>query len=160
MNEAEVLVLSGSPGSGKSTLADAIADRLRETSITHAVIDLDEFANLYNAQDSSVNWTNRLKWANLAAVWPNYVAVGKIKIIITVVIETSSDMEAIRAAAFAATFTVCELTAPIDILKERVTDREPNDYWKQRLRGLVESYNQRSDEENFPILQYRLMKKH
>jgi adenylylsulfate kinase-like enzyme len=149
MNDVEVLILHGSPGSGKSTLADAIAEQLREAETTHAVIDLDEFARIYTAEDSSVLWLNNYKWKNLAAVWPNYSTIEGIKIIIPVVIDTAEDLKSIRLAAPAKAFTVCELTAPLEVLKQRVTQREPNDYWQQRLRGLVENYSKRHENERF-----------
>ena len=149
MNKSELLILNGSPGSGKTTLADAIAEQLREAAIAHAVIDLDEFAVIYSPDNDSVEWGNKFKWKNLAAVWPNYIALGDIKIIVPVVIDTNDDFEAIKAATRGTVITVCELTAPTDILIDRVTAREPNEYWKKRLRGLVENYNRRSEDERF-----------
>jgi shikimate kinase len=53
----------------------------------------------------------------------------------------------------ARSFTICTLTASLDTLKDRVTKREPNEYWQNKLRGLVETYEQRSDEEKFADFQ-------
>lgn len=150
MSRIDILILNGSPGSGKSTLAGAISEELRVTDISHAVIDLDEFAVVYPDNIAS---RNNLKWKNLAAVWPNYAELGDLKVVIPVLIDTKEDLEALREATPARSFTVCTLTASLDTLKDRVTKREPNEYWQNKLRGLVETYEQRSDEEKFADFQ-------
>ena len=146
MDSVEVVVLNGSPGSGKSTLADAVAEQLRATGVRHAVIDLDEFARVY---PSDVEALNSLKWQNLSATWPNYTTIGELKVIIPVLIDTTADLESLKQSAPSKSLTICTLTAPIDVLKSRVTTREPNEYWQERLRGLVERYAKRSDSEKF-----------
>ena len=40
---------------------------------------------------------------------------------------------------------MCELTAPEAMLKNRVTAREPNEDWQQRLRDFVDLFNRRTD---------------
>ncbi|WP_432972053.1 hypothetical protein [Dactylosporangium sp. CA-233914] len=40
---------------------------------------------------------------------------------------------------------VCELTAPEAVLKDRVTAREPNEYWRAQLRAFVDLYHGRTD---------------
>jgi ABC-type lipoprotein export system ATPase subunit len=121
MNHTEVLVLNGSPGSGKTTLANAIAERLREMEIPHAVIDVDEFARVYPEVSSS------LGWRNLRAVWPNYASIPNLRAILPVCIDSKQDFEQLRNAVPSRKFTVCELVADELILKERVTRREPNE---------------------------------
>lgn len=143
MNPTHVLVLNGSPGSGKSTLADAISEMLREAEQPNAVIDVDELARLYPELPSS------FKWANLAAVWPNYAAIDDLKVILPVLIDTEADLDALQRAAPAATFSMCELVASESTLKARVMQREPNDYWKSKLRKLVEAYRERDEQERF-----------
>jgi shikimate kinase len=150
MNTIDVLVLNGSPGSGKTTLAGEISEELRVADIPHAVIDLDEFAVVY---PDDIGSRSGLKWRNLASVWQNYGELGDLKIVIPVLIDTAEDLDALRKAAPAQSFTVCTLTASLDTLKDRVTKREPNEYWQSKLRGLVESYEQRSDEEKFADFQ-------
>jgi tRNA uridine 5-carbamoylmethylation protein Kti12 len=143
MSNAELLILNGSPGSGKSTLADAIAEQLRQTKTTHAIIDADEIARAYPGGDDSLGWHKTLMRKNLAAIWPNYTVLDNIKIIIPLVIDNDADLTTLKAATPGCKLIMCELVAPIDVLKKRVTAREPNDYWQEKLRGLVDRYNQR-----------------
>ena len=140
MNSTEVLVLNGSPGSGKTTLANAIAERLRELSVFHAVIDLDELARVGPEPDGSPEFDISLKWRNLCAMWPNYSALLNLKVIIPVCIDSQRDLEELHKAAPARKLTICELVAGELVLKERVTTREPNEYWRSRLRSLVDRH--------------------
>jgi len=143
MNTSEVLILHGPPGSGKSTLANAIAERLREAGVAHAVIDVDELSRTYPEQDRA------FQWDNLRSIWPRYTAIPNLKAILPVLIDAEEDLERLRQAVPAARFTICELTAPSAVLKERVTAREPNEYWQGKLRDLVDKYDQRSAGQNF-----------
>jgi hypothetical protein len=44
-----------------------------------------------------------------------------------------------------AKFAVCELTVPDAVLKDRVTAREPNEFWQGLLRDFVDLDHRRSD---------------
>lgn len=134
MSNPEILVLHGAPGSGKSTVAELIAESLRELEVPHAVIDVDELARTYPENESS------FQWANLAAIWPNYVDAGVQKVVLPVLLDGADDLERLRAAAPVEHMTVCELAASAETLRERVTAREPNEYWQAKLRALVDSY--------------------
>jgi predicted kinase len=139
VNGVDVLVLHGSPGSGKTTLARAIAEYLRTADLAHAVIDLDELSIVYPSPDRS------FARENLRAIWPNYAAIPQLKLVIPSVIANEEERGLLRAAVPGAKFAVCELTAPKAILKERVTAREPNEFWRSRLRDFVDLYHQRDD---------------
>ena len=133
-NNIEVLVLNGSPGSGKSTLANAISEQLRQMDIAHAVIDVDELGRIFPELGSS------LGWSNLRAIWPNYAAMSTLKVIIPVCIDSKQDLEVLRNAAPSKEFIICELVANESTLKDRVTKREPNEYWQGKLRTLVDRH--------------------
>lgn len=137
MKKVEVLVLNGSPGSGKSTLAEEISEQLRIADIPNAIIDIDELARIY--PEKFMN----LAWDNLAAIWNNYVLVPGIKMILPVCIDTQIEFDHVKKATPCNKFTICELTAPFGILKQRVIEREPNEYWKNKLVKLVEAYDRR-----------------
>lgn len=137
---ADVLVLHGSPGSGKSTLARALALALGEADVAWGVIDMDELSLVHPYPG---RWFSR---DNLRAIWPNYIAaVPDIKVIIPMVFNDEQEVELIRAALPGARLMICETTAPIAVLKKRVTDRDPTDGLAAALRTWVDVYHARSD---------------
>jgi predicted kinase len=139
VNGIDVLVLHGSPGSGKTTLSRAIAELLRAAEMANAVIDLDDLSKVYPHPHRS------FARDNLKAIWPNYAAIPCIKVVIPSVIADEEELEQLRDAVPCARFIVCEVTAPEVILKDRVTAREPNEYWQKMLRDFVDLYHRRSD---------------
>ena len=137
-----VLALHGSPGSGKSTLARALALTLEQASIPWGVIDLDELSLISPFPGRS------FARENLRALWPNYVAaVPDIKLIIPTVFADEQEVELLRDVLPGARLVICELTAPIDILKQRVTEREPTEEMAAGLRRWVDIYHARADHE-------------
>jgi predicted kinase len=135
----EVLVLHGSPGAGKSTLAEAITERLRQEDIPNALIDLDALSIVHPHPGPTFSRSN------LQAVWPNYAAIPGVKVVLPLVVQNAADLAELRGITSADRLLVCELTAPRSTLEERVTAREPNDFWKQRLLFWVDVYHQRGD---------------
>jgi predicted kinase len=148
-NDIEVLVLNGSPGSGKSTLANAISEQLRQMDIAHAVIDVDELERIFPELGSSFGWSN------LRAIWPNYAAASNLKVILPVCIDSKQDLEALRNAAPSKKFNICELVASESTLKDRVTKREPNEYWQHKLRALVEKHISKNSSDKFADFRVR-----
>ncbi|WP_431277135.1 hypothetical protein [Leifsonia poae] len=73
---------------------------------------------------------------NLRAIWPNYIAaVPDIKLIIPMVFNDEQEVELVLETVPGARLIICETTAPIAILKQRVTEREPTDELAESLRG-------------------------
>lgn len=132
-------MLHGSPGSGKTTLAGAAAECLRVAGLPNAVIDLDDLSMVHPPPERP--FARR----NLAAIWPHYAALPGLKVLLPSVLADEEELHLLRAAVPGATLTVCELTAPIAVLKDRVTRREPNEHWRSRLRDYVDLYHGRSD---------------
>ena len=139
---AEVLALHGSPGAGKSTLAQALALTLAQANIPWGVIDMDELSLIHP-------YPGRFfPRENLRLIWPNYViAVPDIKLIIPTVFADEGEVELLREVLPGARLIICELTAPIEILKQRVTEREPTEEMAVGLRRWVDVYHSRSDHE-------------
>lgn len=144
MNTAEILVLNGSPGVGKSTLTRAICGHLNTAKAANAVIDADEIALVFLHDGRPFEWKKAFMWRNLAAIWPNYAAIGDIRVIIPAIIDDETNLEAFKAATPGAKRTICELTAPAEILKQRVAERDPDD--AQRMHGLIDRYHQRKQD--------------
>ena len=140
---ADILVLHGSPGSGKTTVGNAMADILRQAGVPHLLLEIDELERIYPEDDPFI------KWRILASIWPNYHPLGEIKVILPVLIDTAEDLRQLRAAVPARSVTICELWAGEAILHDRVTAREPNEFWQSKLRGLVDKYGQRDAGQQF-----------
>jgi hypothetical protein len=142
-NGADVVVLHGPPGSGKTTVGHAIAEILRQSGTPHLVLDVDELERIHPENDPGI------KWRILASIWPNYHPLGAIKVILPVLIDTAEDLRQLRAAIPAHSVTICELSASEATLHDRVTAREPNEFWRGKLRGLVDKYGERDAGQQF-----------
>ncbi|MFC0438830.1 AAA family ATPase [Kutzneria buriramensis] len=139
MNDVDVLVLHGSPGAGKTTLARAVSEILREAGLAHGVIDMDEISIVHPDQGRS------FARENLRAIWPRYAAVPGLRLLLPSVVADEEELALLRAALPGAHLAVCELTAPEAVLKERVTAREPNEFWREGLRRWVDVFHARND---------------
>jgi predicted kinase len=139
VNDIDVLFLHGSPGSGKTTLARTISEILRVADLAHGVIDLDEISIVHPNQGRSFSREN------LRVIWPRYAAVPGLRLLLSGVIADEEELVLLRAALPGAKLAVCELTAPEAVLKERVTAREPNEFWQEHLRGWVDHHLGRND---------------
>lgn len=142
MPPIELLALNGAPGSGKNTITHVVCDRLIEAKVATAVIDADEIALVFLHDGRPFEWKKAFMWRNLAALWPNYAAIGNdLKVIVPLVIDDDENLEAFKAATPNAKRVICELTAPVDVLKERVATREPDN--QERMFALIDRYEQR-----------------
>ncbi|SDL13686.1 hypothetical protein SAMN04488242_0384 [Tessaracoccus oleiagri] len=113
---------------------------LGQANISWGVIDLDELSLVHPYPGRS------FARENLRVVWPNYVAaVPGIKLIIPTVFADEEEVELLRHVLPGARLIVCELTAPEEILKQRVTEREPSEEMAAGLRRWVDAYHARSD---------------
>lgn len=139
MNSAHVLILHGSPGSGKTTLLRPLSEQLGAAGIPCGVIDADEL-NLAFPPPERDFWLS-----NLALIWPNYARVPNIHVIVSTVVADVDRLERLRAALPAASFAVCELTAPVDVLRARVAEREPTEELRASLRAWVDHHAGRTD---------------
>lgn len=139
MNDVDVLVLHGSPGAGKTTLARAVSELLREADRAHGVIDMDELSIVHPQPGRS------FARENLKAIWPRYAAVPGLRLLLPSVIADEAELLLLRDALPGANLAVCELTAPEAVLKERVTAREPNEFWRAGLRRWVDVFHARDD---------------
>jgi ASCH domain len=118
-----VLNIIGPVGIGKSTVADAISEIFQyDHALPHAVIDLDDVRPCYPAPDDEFQIT--LGFANLAAVWGNCAAAGARCLIIPSLMGGGDDMAAIRLAVPGAEVFVVRLTAPLEVIQERIRGRE------------------------------------
>jgi tRNA uridine 5-carbamoylmethylation protein Kti12 len=143
MRNSEVLVLHGSPGSGKSTLARALFEYFRISDRAVAVIDPDEL-NLIHPDQGRAFWLS-----NLRSIWANYTTVDSLRAIVPTVIADAEDRARLQDALPASRFVICELMAPKDVLKHRVSAREPNEFWREQLERWVDVYHDRDEGQKF-----------
>lgn len=120
----------------------AVSEQLRTADKAYAVIDLDDLSIIYPPQD-------RFAHRNLKLIWPNYIAVPDIKVIIPTVIADAANYASLLDAMPADKVIICELMAPKSILIDRVTAREPNAYWKERLKKWVDIYSERDESQKY-----------
>lgn len=134
MNELEVVILHGPPASGKSTLAQEMSDVLKEYDVEHAFIDMDYLAKVHPRNYIGI------QYKNLAAIWPNYIQMGKARIILVTYLQ-QGELEVVKQAAPAKSTLVYEVVAPADVLKKRIVGRTNNVVQQKRHINLVENYN-------------------
>jgi len=133
----ETILITGSPGSGKTSTANCLAEIFREQKIHHIVIDPDEIARIF-PEDS----LSELKLDALAALHPLYVKMNVEKIIIPMTIDDDNDLNNVYTVFGRENTRVFKLIVAEKISIKRVVDREPNEYWKNKLSDIVRAYNQ------------------
>jgi predicted kinase len=69
------------------------------------------------------------------------------------VFEDEQEVDLLRAAVPGARLMICETTAPIAVLKNRVTEREPTAEGAEGLRRWIDVYHARSDLERIRHVQ-------
>ncbi len=116
-----------------------MSELLRDADLAHGVVDLDDLSLVYP-------WPQRsFARENLRAIWPNYATIPGLRLILPSVVADAAELVELRATVPCSRFLVCELTAPESVLKERVTAREPNEFWQQRLSEFVDLFHRRTD---------------
>ncbi|WP_084038926.1 GNAT family N-acetyltransferase [Demequina sp. NBRC 110053] len=129
-----VLIVNGTMGAGKTTVAAAVHDLLAERGAHSGYVDADLLCQAEPRQDADP-FNQRLLFANLAAIAPNYRDAGFGLMVLPRVVEDPEDRER-YARAFAdpvagpAEVTVVRVDAPEDVRLARLTAREPEGYWQ------------------------------
>ena len=109
-------------GAGKTSVLAEASDILTLRKVAHAAIDLDWLGVAYlSTADSS----DAVMYENLRLVCQNYSAHGVQRFLIARAMEDRAQVELCRDLTSATHITVCRLTASLDVMQERVKDREP-----------------------------------
>jgi hypothetical protein len=119
--DVPVLVITGTMGSGETTMLGEASDLLTARGITHAAVDLDTLGMGHLPEPA---WAD-LTYRNLSLVWQNYAAVGAARLLIAEAVESVGELNRIREAVPGAQLVVCRLTAPLETVRRRVSQREP-----------------------------------
>ncbi|MBB1262061.1 AAA family ATPase [Streptomyces alkaliterrae] len=123
--ERRALLITGTVGAGKTTVADLLSDRLAESGVPHAVVDLDRLCQFWPPPaDDPFNFELQLR--NLRALARNHFEAGARRLVLAGVVERHRDRERYRAAV-GAELSVCRLTAAPAVLRERLIRRHHDD---------------------------------
>jgi predicted kinase len=139
----QALLLSGVTGVGKSTIAGAIGRVLSSAGSVTAVVDTDTLAQFGPPPRSGQvperqGFYDRLKCANLAAVWQNYKAVGAKFIVIAGGIESVAGREQYASCLTGCQVKLVRLVAPTQVVRERLRGRDDGPTLDQHLATLDE----------------------
>jgi len=120
---ARVIVVSGTVGAGKTTTAGALRHLLASHGNVCADIDLDALCQL-SPTPAHDPFNNRLGLANLAAVWPNYVAAGATHLVLARVVEDPADRARYAGALPGCELRIVRIEAAAETRARRLTARE------------------------------------
>jgi hypothetical protein len=137
-------------GTGKTTVLSEASDLLKEAGVAYAAIDLDWLSKMDPSQGEH---GERLMFANLAAVWPNYATAGAERLLIARVVENRAELQRYREAVPGAEPVVCRLTASIDTMKKRLRVREPGMFQAQAIArsATLDDILERAGAEDFTV---------
>lgn len=119
----KVLLITGTVGAGKTSLAREVGELLRTGAVTSAVIDLDALSHVSPGEGGD-RFNSRFVVRNLEALWPNYEALGVGHLVLARFIASGEELARYREAVPRAAFTVCRVTAPPEIVRRRLRERE------------------------------------
>lgn len=130
----DVLVICGPAGIGKTSTAYEVSLRLAADDVAHALVDCDELDRVYPWPIPGLPPWEPVR-RNLAAVWANYAELGHTRLMLCgVFADLRQEMPWIAEAVPDAAFTVVRLTAPMQVLEERVRRREIGSGARDQLR--------------------------
>ena len=145
------LFVTGSCGVGKSRIVAEIFDVLAGADVAGAAVDLDALAWKW-PQDTPFN--RELKFENLTATWPNYLAHGATRLVLAGVLQDRGELARYEDAIPGASITVCRLIAPESLRISRLVERMPpgphRDWHVQRTVELEEILA-RNNAEDFTV---------
>jgi adenylylsulfate kinase len=142
----KILVISGSVGAGKTSTAETMSKQLSKQGLLHAVIDMDYLVYSFPRPKDDY-FHRRLGRKNLAAIWPNYEAIGVKCLIIPNVVENQEDVQSIQAAIPDSEILIVRLRAKIETVHARLHERESGETLKWHLNRAVELTKQLDDAE-------------
>jgi hypothetical protein len=118
-----MLFITGPIASGKTATAVECAEILEEREVRYACVDMDWLSG-YSPRPESDPFGTYVGRKNLALMWGNFAAAGAERLIIAGIISSRAEIPEYEALIPGGKVTVCRLRAPIDVLHERVRERE------------------------------------
>lgn len=123
MKRVPVILVTGPSGTGKTVACWEIREILIESNVPHAFVDLDNLRWCY-VPGSRDKYNTQLVAKNLSAVWANFSYAGAKCLVLSGVVENSSDIQTIRDAVPGSDITVYRLVVDDNTLESRMRQRE------------------------------------
>lgn len=124
MSAYELLLIGGGAGVGKTTVAWEVSAVLQRRGTAHCLIEGDYMDQIHPAPDGDPHRTG-ITERNVAAVWANYAALGRRRLIYTNTVSILEEPMITRAMGGERTRTALVLlTAEEATVKERLAGRE------------------------------------
>lgn len=121
-----VIVITGPVGAGKSTVAATLCDLLAAHDVRTAYVDMDYLRWLQPAHADD-RFSSRLGLRNLSAIWPNLLAAGACCVVLADVVEDMVQRLAYEEQMPGSVVTIVRLNVPLDLIHQRLADRESGD---------------------------------
>jgi len=134
-DDIQTLLLTGTIGTGKTAVATEVGRILEERRLPNAVIDLD-WLNWVWVGDGFDGY-DALLATNLAAIWPNFRAAGVRYLVLARALQDLELLRLLREALPRLRLTVVQLTAPPEVVAERLRRRDAGETLAGHLQETV-----------------------
>lgn len=121
-----VVVVTGPVGAGKTTTSIALTDALIAHRVPNALIDMDYLSWAWPAPHDD-RFNSRLGYRNLAFVATTYREHGVRVMVMAGVVEEEEDRDRVVAAIPGARVVIVRLRVPLDLIAERLRERDSGD---------------------------------
>ncbi len=119
-----VAVITGTIGVGKSTVAALASEILHDRGIRHGLIEVDWLEGVYPAPDPADPYGISFALGNLKAIWPNFLAAGVTRVLVTMTLENQRELDDLVATMGTRDATVVRLVASERTCRRRIAGRE------------------------------------
>ena len=132
-----VVVITGTIGVGKTVIAATMSEILHERGMRHGVLEMDWLGEVYPAVDPDDPYSTAFAMKNLAAIWPNFLAAGITRAIVTMTIENDNELTDLLAVLGSPAVQMVRLEASSETRASRIRERE--------LGNLLELFLEKTD---------------